>query len=76
MWVRNQNKILLVDSYIFNIQKDNDKFIVLSGIEEKLFPVGYYETEEKAMSILDEIQRQIIIINGSNFYQMPIDTED
>lgn len=73
MWVRNQNKILLVDSHIFNVIKNDDQFVILSQIGEKIMPIAYYKTKEKAMMILDAIQKQII--NRYDFYQMPIEEE-
>ena len=84
MWVRSQDKRYLVDvkrcfisSYY---HKHQDKYriaglICESQMEGSIWALGTYKTEEKAMSVLDELQFRIAR-SESGVYQMPKDEAD
>ena len=87
MWVRSQDKCRLVDvkgcfieEYTQNEQLgDEHEYNVVgwmyeSSIEDNKWALGTYKTEEKAMSVLDELQFRIAR-SESGVYQMPKDEE-
>ena len=84
MWVRSQNKCCLVDvkgcfiddeyscgEYEYNILG----WMCEPSIEDYQWTLGTYKTEEKAMSVLDELQCRIAR-SESGVYQMPKDEAD
>ena len=83
MWVRSQDKRALVDikgcfisSYY---HQHRDKYRIVGVIcelpvEGNIWTLGIYKTEEKAMSVLDELQCRIAR-SESGVYQMPKDEE-
>lgn len=61
MWVRSQNKEVLVnvnDVCFFKIKKDSYQFRCY-GYGDDYYILGEYSTEEKAMKVLDMIQNAI-----------------
>lgn len=77
MWVRTQNKKALVDVKAFDIVKRREKIYIigyLKSINDNCFNLGIYKTEEKAMSVLDDLQCRIARTE-SGVYQMPEDEE-
>ena len=77
MWVRSQNKEVLADIKAFNTFKNKGKFCItgyLNSISDKFLLLGKYETKEKAMSVLDELQCRIARTE-SGVYQMPEEKE-
>ena len=77
MWVRSQNKEVLANIKAFNIIKDKEKFCItgyLNSVSDNFIYLGKYETKEKAMQVLDELQRRIAK-SESGVYQMPEDDE-
>ncbi len=80
MWVRSQNKRILTE--IHDVEIDSGYKVWCSG---SLF--GEYSTEEKALKVLDEIQKEIFYLDThemttntgtwkTNYvYQMPQDDE-
>ena len=82
MWVRSQDKSCLVDvncCFIGDcLWKENEREIVgtcESSSEGKLWLLGTYKTQEKAMSVLDELQCRIAR-SESGVYQIPKDEAD
>ena len=58
MWIRSQDKKKLVESTNVFITFDNGTYIIKSFIEKyNYFDLGSYSTEEKALSVLDKLER-------------------
>ena len=87
MWVRSQDKYNLVDvkgCFIYDDTHieclcDEHEYNILGwmcepSIEDNQWTLGTYKTEEKAMSVLDELQCRISR-SESGVYQMPKDEE-
>ena len=87
MWVRSQDKCRLVDVKGCFIDEDTHSeylcdereynivgWMYESSIEVNKWALGTYKTEEKAMSVLDELQYRIAR-SESGVYQMPKDEE-
>ena len=80
MWVRSQNKDLLIDVKVIYWGKKAyvDSYMVYT--EDLLrnttadIELGFYKTSEKAMKVLDELQYRIAR-SESGVYQMPKDEE-
>lgn len=75
MWVRSQNKEVLADIKAFDTNKNKEKFYIvgyLKSISDNCFSLGIYKTEEKAISVLDELQCRIAR-SESGVFQMPED---
>lgn len=78
MWVRTQNKYILANANSFRICKDSIDDLVYYAInghydryEQEL---GIYSTEEKALKVLDEIQKRTEYLYPKAF-QMPQDED-
>ena len=67
LWIRSQNKECLVklDDYIHYFYDDRENE---HGIGSHMVTLGVYESKERALEVLDEIQDELI---GSDF--MPIE---
>lgn len=58
LWIRSQNKKVLAKIHSINIEeKTSTKFSIAGNDEWRL---GIYETKERALEILDEIQDTLI----------------
>lgn len=55
LWIRSQDRKSLKKVSDITTHFGNAKF----GIYEEMIPIGYYETEKRALKILDEIQKII-----------------
>jgi len=77
VWIRSQNKKTLVVCSAFHSNSDNQ--IVgfdNSNANEDLFDyLGSYSTKEKALKVLDMIQKHIEDNIYNNVFQMPQDDE-
>lgn len=78
LWIRSQSKELLMKSPELRYnQKDNNHSILAYDTLGVYRILGTYETKERALEILDEIQDllQNAYVGGSNrvVYQMPKD---
>lgn len=64
MWVRSQNKIVLLDAICFQI----------CGIEPKITISCYPATNEKALKVMDMLQKNINYSNydGEDIYGNPV----
>ena len=80
MWVRSQNKDLLIDvkviywgkkAYVDSYMVYTKDLLRNTTVDIEL---GFYKTSEKAMSVLDELQCRIAR-SESGVYQMPEDDE-
>ena len=72
MWIRSQDKDCLVDVKGFSIidyySKKEPKYeIVGISVDSKRWSLGTYNTEEKAMEVLDELENRIIGAEGGVF---------
>ena len=75
IWIRSQDKIILVNAYQIFVASNGTMRVVDVGSEETTF-VGKYSTKERAVEVLDEIQKLICYdgyMQDSEFivYQMP-----
>lgn len=80
MWVRNQNKTELISAE--RIQVDENSIYAFQNVMDAVLP-GEYETEERALQVLDQIEQRLIegyrsdVIIGitreyrENVFQMP-----
>lgn len=78
MWIRSQSKkaLLNVNQVVINNTKDESEYYIHGYSERGIDILGVYSTEEKALSVLDEIQRFIYHIdNLYATFQMPQDEE-
>ncbi|MCI7165585.1 MAG: hypothetical protein MR967_01385 [Holdemanella sp.] len=76
MWVRSQNKEVLVnvnDVCFFKIKKDSYQFRCY-GYGDDYYILGEYSTEEKALTVLDMIEK-VSMYSGNTLFQMPKDDE-
>ena len=80
MWVRSQNKDLLIDVKVIYWGKKAyvDSYMVytkdLSHNTTVDIELGFYKTSEKAMQVMDDLQCRIAR-SESGVYQMPEDDE-
>ena len=56
MWIRSQDRKAIINIDVFYIEKDGRKWMVGS---ERCINLGTYPTEERALEVLDEIQKEI-----------------
>lgn len=65
MWIRSQNKELLVDTKSVGIFHGTDGYCRIQCLDNKIYDferiiLGYYTTSEKANEVLDMIQEKIM----------------
>lgn len=62
MWIRSQNKELLVDTKTLGIKHEVDDFcqILFKEFSDQYIVLGEYSTTEKALKVLDMIQEKIM----------------
>ena len=53
LWIRSQDRRILSKVSYLQEHFGNGKY----GIYDEAIPMGYYETEERALEVLDEIQK-------------------
>jgi hypothetical protein len=73
LWIRTQERTELVFVCSFKIQsisERNNKHRIL-GILNNVNELGVYETEERALEILEEIQEMIARNDGHILFVMP-----
>ena len=78
LWIRSKKKkcLLKIDIVMLEEIEENKEYWIYAG-HEKYEPYrvfGVYHTKERALEILDEIQRYILLPNIDNsayVYQMP-----
>ena len=76
MWIRSQNKCVLVKSDCFSLETEydvsnNDSIIEIFANRK---PVDTYSTIEKALLVLDMIEK-VAMYPGNTLFQMPDDDE-
>lgn len=58
LWIRSQNKETLIKCEKILVEKGKDSFALLNYIDTKnWFRLGNYKTKERALEVLDEIQK-------------------
>ena len=68
MWIRSQDKRLLSNVVFVGIKINHNIIYGVTQASDTILELGKYSTEEKALKVLDKIQRHIELINitGSN----------
>lgn len=62
IWIRSQDKEMIINCYAVGISLEDDKFICSNG-----YILGKYSTKEKALKVLDMIEQALTgIINVEN----------
>ena len=75
MWIRSQYKKYLINCKNLGIRKRLNEYVVVSMSEfGDFYTLGSYSSEEKALNVLDEIQKRTEYIYPKA-YQMPQDDE-
>lgn len=76
MWIRSQSKSTLLRVNFVRIRDYEDEYLIIGVIDGCEYELGFYSSKEKALSVLDEIQRFIYHIdNLYATFQMPADDE-
>ena len=74
LWIRSQDRAGILKCEKLYIQVFNGDFHILN---ENEFPLGIYGTRERALEVLNEIQKKINLINmGHNFGSPMIDLKN
>ena len=58
LWIRSQNRELLIKPNVLDLDFDDTTIICISNTEEE-YTLGKYKTYERAIEVLDEIQKVI-----------------
>lgn len=76
MWIRSQSKKSLsnVNQLIINNTKDKSKYYIFGYSERGSDTLGVYSTEEKALRVLDMIEK-VSMYQGNTLFQMPQDED-
>lgn len=76
MWIRNQGRTILMDCDSFAVEDHSGKYevIILNCRTSISISLGMYSTKEKALKVLDEIQKRTEYLYPKVF-QMPQDWE-
>ena len=77
MWIRSQDERKLAKVTSVHIYKEPNGMFMIKGLNEccvgyqvsDYFNLGEYETQERALEVLDFIQQSII--SGDCFFRMP-----
>lgn len=60
MWIRSQNREVLVYADKLYISKENDKYTInFDTCDGSWYCLGTYKSKERAIEVLDEIQKKI-----------------
>ena len=76
MWIRSQGGKFLTDCNYFEVEKFHEQYSVLSNRSDISVTLGIYSSEEKALKVLDEIQKRTeYLYMYPKAFQMPADFE-
>lgn len=77
MWIRNQNKTLLIDVTAIGVDAGSNIFSITNNGNVEPFVLASYSTKEKALKVLDMIQSFINneLIRDYMVFQMPQNDE-
>jgi hypothetical protein len=73
MWIRRQDKEMLIKAVCIYLGGGNH--ICASSAEGNNWYIGKYSTKEKALKVLDEIQKLIYDYQIGGVFKMPQDDE-
>ena len=78
MWVRTQNKETLVKADKLYIDKNNNKYTInFDSCTDRWYILGTYKSKERAIEVLDEVEKKINLINlGHDFGSPMIDLKN
>jgi hypothetical protein len=78
LWIRNQDKTRLVKVCSLEYGEYNETHYINGYCVNEVdnYDLGTYKTKERALEVLDEIQRHLVVINDKNdnlfyVYEMP-----
>lgn len=76
MWIRSQSKksLLNVNQVVINNTKDESEYYIHGYLERGIDILGVYSTEEKALLVLDMIEK-VAMYPGNTLFQMPEDED-
>lgn len=76
MWIRSQDKEMLIKAVCIYLGSENhEDCIRASSVNGIIGYIGKYSTKEKALKVLDEIQKHIYDYQLEGVFQMPQDDE-
>lgn len=67
LWVRSQDKMKLVNNCNLYISNEIRNEYVIEDLNNKYLKLGTYKTKERALEVLDEIQRLITDLQYLNY---------
>jgi|GEM_PF-1439475 len=73
MWIRSQDKKILIKAICIYLCGENH--ICASSVEGDRWYIGKYSSEEKALKVLDMIQKRICDYQLGGLFKMPQDDE-
>ena len=73
MWIRSQDKEILIKAVCIYLCGENH--ICASTVEGDRWYMGKYSSEDKALKVLDKIQKLIYDYQLGGVFQMPQDDE-
>jgi hypothetical protein len=82
LWIRSQDResIFKVESVFYSTNEENEHFIrtfIIDDLRNGIVKLGQYETKERTLEVLDEIQNKINLINlGHDFGSPMIDLKN
>ena len=78
LWVRSQDKETLLETNTIALKKFEEVHGIINYVDiNNWFGLGLYKTKERALEVLDEIQKKINLINlGHDFGSPMIDLEN
>jgi hypothetical protein len=69
MWIRSQDKEILLDVNAITKETTNKIFGWISG--DCYFNIGQYDTDERALQIVDEIHKLLVSLAPHTVFEMP-----
>ena len=67
LWIRSQDKLDLIKTGILEIGRTDYKeetYKILTLYNDRLVDLGTYETKERALEVLNEIEERVMLINA------------
>lgn len=75
MWIRSQNRKILTNvNEVLICAMDDNKYFIDGFWNRGSDTLGIYSTEEKALLVLDMIEK-VSMYSGNTLFQMPADEE-
>lgn len=68
MWIRSQDKERLIDLRVFEVDKECNSYVIKgysddwANINNFHIVLGWYSTKEKALTVLDMLQKRLCVI--------------